>query len=100
MVFCTNCGTKLSVEPEQEPQNPVEPEPAIEQSEPIVAEPTVVTCYSCGAQLEEGLSFCTNCGANLANAPKADAPGDNHCPNCHNVVADNSAFCTNCGTKL
>ena len=95
-VFCTNCGTRLSVEP----QNPVEPEPAIEQSEPIVAEPTVVTCYNCGAQLEEGLSFCTNCGANLANVPKADVPGDKHCPNCHNVVADNSAFCTNCGTKL
>ena len=48
-------------------------------------------CKNCGAELEPGSAFCTNCGAPVTNET---------CPNCGEPLEDNSAFCTHCGAKV
>lgn len=46
-------------------------------------------CPNCGSVLEDGASFCTNCGKAL-----------NRCPQCGAVLQNGVKFCTECGAKV
>lgn len=70
----------------------------------------MVTCPQCKSQLEDGATFCDNCGAPLAGAPKPTPPavsprpptvgGGPTCPQCGQPVVTGDAFCENCGAVL
>ena len=80
--FCANCGASLA-------QPPIPPEPVVEEeplpepvapAAPAVAETAVAeaapaavegpaTCPACGAEVEPGDTFCSNCGAALQAVP-------------------------------
>ena len=52
--------------------------------------------YHLTSTLEEGLKFCTYCGAPVA----APAPTIRKCPGCGAEAPEGGAFCVECGTKL
>ena len=60
--FCVNCGTPVA--PPTPPAHTTEPEAAADITPiPEFADtPPIVICQSCGAQIEPGDAFCTNCG--------------------------------------
>ena len=49
-------------------------------------------CMYCGAQIENGNLFCTECGKPV--------PQGKSCPHCGASVSDEDAFCQNCGKKI
>jgi hypothetical protein len=70
----------------------------------------MVTCPRCKNQLEDGATFCDNCGAPLTGAPQPTpaaasplpptAGGGPKCPQCGRPVVAGDAFCENCGAVL
>ena len=66
MRFCTSCGKPMSeiLEESKKAEEPsVAPAPQVEVPN------DGKTCVKCGAVLEEGLAFCTQCGTIVAQAP-------------------------------
>ena len=58
-------------------------------------------CSHCGKQIDDGVSFCPECGAKVgapADQPKQDAPRV-YCKNCGREVSPDVALCPNCGAK-
>ena len=51
------------------------------------------TCSNCGAPLEEGAQFCTECGTRVCATQR-------QCPYCGAAIDDDSQFCSECGAKL
>jgi class 3 adenylate cyclase/tetratricopeptide (TPR) repeat protein len=49
-----------------------------------------MTCPRCQAQVREGVRFCEECGARLAQA----------CPRCGSPISPEKKFCGSCGTPL
>ena len=59
-------------------------------------------CSHCGKQIDDGVSFCPECGAKVgapAEQPKQDAPRV-YCKNCGKEVSPDAALCPNCGAKI
>ena len=63
-----------------------------------------MNCSNCGAAVPSGAMFCTNCGANMAQAAPAQHPrvpypgkGGTRCSNCGGTVPDGYSFCPGCG---
>ncbi len=56
-------------------------------------------CPNCGAEVEPGMKFCTECGKPMAaQAPKqAPTPQENICPHCGAQLEPGMKFCTECG---
>ena len=114
--FCSECGTLIQLEADQES-----------------------ICKRCGEPLTEGAKFCTKCGQSVAavpeplfqepeplleytpqvtipaepdavltevpvaEAPASEIPWDapsNICPSCGESLIPGMAFCTNCGTRV
>jgi len=50
-------------------------------------------CSNCGAKLAEGVNFCSACGTRVSIEP-------NKCSNCGAVITEGDAFCSNCGAKV
>jgi len=73
-VFCTECGTPLNTQaaPVAEAAHDVATDAPLEAKTAAPAALTNPFCTSCGARLEPGTAFCTNCGqpasASLVNA--------------------------------
>ena len=71
-----------------------------------------LTCTACGAVLEDGALFCTNCGCKVTAEEPAPACTDCNpipaalenpvpkCISCGAVLEEGALFCTNCGTRL
>lgn len=53
---------------------------------------TIKKCKYCGAQVEDGYLFCTECGKPILQG--------NNCPHCGASIDDDDAFCCNCGKKI
>lgn len=51
-------------------------------------------CATCGAEMLEEASYCTQCGAPV----EAEAPS--RCPSCGAEVMEGASFCTSCGAPL
>ncbi|MEM6962925.1 MAG: SPFH domain-containing protein [Myxococcota bacterium] len=66
------------------PQQPIAP--------PAAGASSLVSCAECGADVPPG-KFCSNCGAQLAVAPK-------FCPACGTQGTPGARFCANCGTSF
>lgn len=49
-------------------------------------------CINCGAEGDDGASFCTKCGGQMEAVQNLL-----FCPNCGTKFADDSKFCSNCG---
>ena len=80
---CLICGVKLSA---AEPQSG-----------------TASKCPSCGAMVNKGLNFCTNCGNKLPEKLEVVQdvnPQVNVCANCGAELKPDAKFCTQCGTKV
>ena len=57
-------------------------------------------CVHCGAQLEEGSKFCTNCGQPLDTEEQKPEERSVFCVHCGAKQDGNSKFCTSCGQPL
>lgn len=51
-------------------------------------------CAKCGAELEDGVLFCRECGA------KVEIPRKKFCRECGAPLADGVKFCSECGAKI
>ena len=51
-------------------------------------------CSKCGADLEEGVLFCRECGT------RVDAPQKRFCRECGAALTGSAKFCTECGAKI
>ena len=56
-----------------------------------VAAPSTQKCVKCGASLQAGAKFCSECGTSQLPAK---------CPNCQHEIAPGAKFCNECGTKV
>ena len=56
-------------------------------------------CRNCGAQLEEGVNFCPNCGTSI-NWEQSWAQAIFTCGNCGGEFNGKVEFCPHCGTKI
>ena len=56
-------------------------------------------CENCGAQLEEGVKFCPNCGTRI-NWEQSLAEGSFTCENCGGEFNGKVGFCPHCGAKI
>lgn len=54
-----------------------------------------IECSNCGAQMEEDIKFCTECGSKM-EPPEAE---ELKCPNCSAQLPKGTKFCTECGTN-
>ena len=52
----------------------------------------MVTCPKCSKELEDGVKFCDNCGAQIFETV--------FCPNCGEQTSSEFAFCQKCGASL
>ena len=98
MAFCTECGAPVAAETPAAPEVPVEEEPAMPDIAP--AQDTRRICHRCGAEIAEGMAFCTECGAPVAAETPAATSGQRVCPSCGAAIKDGMLFCTECGTRL
>ena len=55
-------------------------------------------CSQCGAELRDGIAFCTECGAKAVE-PIQSAAIVNVCGSCGAPMKENVAFCTECGAR-
>lgn len=52
----------------------------------------MLKCSNCGAEINAGMKFCGECGAQI--------PQTRECPSCHQQLALSIKFCGNCGYNL
>ncbi|MGH9351303.1 MAG: NINE protein [Terriglobia bacterium] len=69
-------------------------------------------CPQCGAQIANGVQFCSKCGAAQANAGPSPQSGPaapaqhlaggttTHCRNCGRVIPSQAEVCIGCGVRL
>ena len=131
--FCTECGHRTdqpappprdeapSASPDvaesASPDHEASPGEAIgdsqEESQPQDDSAAIARCPSCGAQLEDGAAYCTECGARMPAAPAlgdqladaspppaTDATAAGTCASCGAVLAGTATFCTACGQRV
>ena len=62
----------------------------------------MTTCKNCGAQIDDGAMFCSECGAKV-ESPAQASPADDvkiFCHNCGNEMRKDARFCTKCGSPV
>ena len=57
------------------------------------------SCPQCGAKINKGMVFCSNCGFKLPVEPKPE-PAAAFCTGCGAPVTPGAVFCMSCGKKL
>ena len=81
---------------------PMAPAPAAEElpEELPLEEPVKLACANCGAELEEGMMFCTECGTPVAKAAASEDAEYETCRSCGATVEKGMKFCTECGNPM
>lgn len=81
---------------------PVAVAPAAEElpEELFVEAPAKPACANCGAELEEGMMFCTECGTPVAKAAASEDAEYETCRSCGATLEKGMKFCTECGTPV
>lgn len=70
-----------------------------------------MVCPSCHQTIQDGATFCDQCGASITSGAPAPAPqqfaptptpavGGSVCPSCNTPFLPGTAFCDNCGAQL
>lgn len=57
-------------------------------------------CDRCGAELEKGAAFCSNCGVPVPKAPVVLPEGKVTCGSCGAAVTKGNRYCTACGKPI
>ncbi len=68
------------------------PKPAFSFS--VYGSDDICRCPNCGERVEEGMSYCPECGTEL------NEPYNPTCPECGSEVGPDDRFCSTCGTEL
>lgn len=59
----------------------------------------MVTCQSCGSEVDEGAKFCKNCGSEvIIEEENIDDSETKFCANCGFEMPKSTKFCPECGT--
>ena len=59
----------------------------------------MVTCKSCGSEVDDGAKFCKNCGSEIIiEEENVDDNGIKFCANCGFKMPKSTKFCPECGT--
>ena len=76
--------------------------PAVEQLPEALPleESAKLSCANCGAELEPGMLFCTECGTPVKEADALEDEAWETCSNCGAAVEKGMKFCTECGTLM
>lgn len=76
---------------------------------------TKIKCSKCGAEIDENIKFCPECGNKIGNfcekcgakvkknqkyCPECGAQLIKTCPNCGKQIDDDTKFCSECGQKI
>ena len=60
----------------------------------------MVTCQSCGSEVDAKSKFCKNCGSKVnVDEEKIDANETKFCENCGKELKEGTDFCPECGAK-
>jgi RNA polymerase subunit RPABC4/transcription elongation factor Spt4 len=81
----------------QQIAQPVQPKPLPQQTRHLMA------CPNCHEMIPDGIQFCTNCGANVAQLLQAQPKSVETqvaCLNCHTLNPAGAKFCVSCGSDL
>lgn len=63
--------------------------------------PNAGKCPGCGADIPEGVCFCTSCGKPIPQPETSSGAADGKCcSNCGAKLAEDAVFCEHCGTKV
>ncbi len=58
-------------------------------------------CEKCGAEIEQNMEFCSNCGNKVTvNQETVEEKGTIKCLQCGKYIKEGMKFCTSCGLKM
>lgn len=90
--FCPNCSANQS--PPKQAQPSAAATPSSSAASPPPPGQTAASCVKCGAALQAGAKFCSECG-NPALPPETKA-----CSSCGTQTRQSAKFCSNCGRQF
>lgn len=60
----------------------------------------VQRCEKCGAEVQNGVAFCSACGNAMPKVEAFDTENYEKCTHCGAVIQKGMRFCTSCGTRM
>lgn len=60
----------------------------------------VKQCVACGAPIEPGTDFCSECGTKVSGAPARQVETEKRCPSCNALLENDDVYCAECGCRV